>query len=194
MGKEEGHPKRCKRWDIPWEAHFQTFSCFRRRPFLVKDRTRLWFLEAIDAARTSPGLDLWGFVPMPEHVHLLLLPREGVPISGMLTAIKQPVSRRAVRFARQTNPGGLTSMLDAQPNGRRVYRFWPPGGGYDRNMRNVREVHEKLRYMHKDPVRRGLVERAEDWPWSSARTWADGTPDPLRIDRDSFPISTLDRP
>ena len=85
-------------------------------------------------------------------------------------------------------PPALASLLDVQPNGRRAYRFWQRGGGYDRNIFTAVEAHEKLAYMHNNPVRKGLVEVAADWPWSSCRAWESGIDEPLPIDRESFPV------
>ncbi|MCA9235524.1 MAG: hypothetical protein KDA44_08625 [Planctomycetales bacterium] len=67
----------------------------------------------------------------------------------------------------------------------------PGCGGYDRNLRSVRDVHEKIRYVHENPVRRGLVATAVDWPWSSARAGATGGDEPLPIDRRSVPRLTI---
>jgi putative transposase len=78
-------------------------------------------------------------------------------------------------------------MADVQPSGKCSHRFWQRGGGYDRNIRTVKEMHEKIAYIHANPVRRGLVERVADWPWSSWRAWDEGIDDPLSIDRESLP-------
>ena len=43
---------------------------------------------------------------------------------------------------------------------------------YDRNVRDEREFMEKLRYLHRNPVKAGLCELPEDWPWSSFRHYA----------------------
>ena len=75
MESPSPHRKRVKHFDIPGHAHLLTFSCFRRMPFLSKDRTRRWFLEALGAARSALEFDLWAWVIMPEHVHLLIYPR-----------------------------------------------------------------------------------------------------------------------
>jgi putative transposase len=131
--------------------------------------------------------DLWAFVIMPEHAHLLIWPGEGVKISSILKSLKLPVAQRAIAWLQKNDPGFLTRMLDVQPGGDRAHRFWQRGGGYDRNMRSVADMHEKLHYIHLNPVRRKLVERPEDWPWSSARAWAANVDEPLKIDRDSFP-------
>lgn len=61
-------------------------------------------------------------------------------------------------------------------------RFWQPGGGYDRNVVEVATVHQMIEYLHANPIRRGLVEHAEDWEWSSARWYAGIRP--VRIDMD----------
>jgi putative transposase len=194
MGPQQPHRKRCKRWDSPGHAHYLTFSCFMRQRFLRRQRPCLWLLESLDRVRAKRPFDLLGFVIMPEHVRLLLLPHEGVKISSILQSLKLPVTRRAIRYVQDHDPRLLQRMLDVQPNGRRAYRFWQRGGGYDRNMRTVREAHEKLNYIHLNPVRRGFVTRPEDWPWSSARDWATGIDEPLRIDRDSLPPLELTKP
>ena len=77
--------------------------------------------------------------------------------------------------------------MDRQPDGRESHRFWQRGGGYDRNLRSVADVHEKINYIHGNPVRRGLVGGPEEWLWSSYRSWMDGIDEPIRIDRDSLP-------
>ena len=182
------HRKTCKRWDHPWDAHAITFSCFHRQAFFSRPRACRWFLDALDHARAARPFDLWGFVIMPEHVHLLILPREGVTISSILSAFKQPVAKRALVWVRRYAPDFLEAMADCRPNGRVIHRFWLRGGGYDRNLRSTSDVHEKLRYIHDNPVRRGLVRRAEDWPWSSFRAWQSGMDDLIRIDRETFPI------
>jgi len=190
---DAGQRKRCKRWDIPWSVHFLTFSCFGRRAFLSKDRSRRWLLVALERARALHAFDLWGWVIMPEHVHLLIWARPETEISPVLKSVKQPVARAALAWVRREAPQFLPQMLDLQPNGRRSYRFWQRGGGYDRSMRTVRETYEKLHYIHQNPVHRGLADRAEDWPWSSARAWALGIDEPVRIDRGSFPDPEVTR-
>src|SRR6516225_4955404 len=63
--------KRCRRYNEPGRAHELTFSCYRRLPLLSRDRTREWLIEAIQAARAQERFDLWAYVVMPEHVHIL---------------------------------------------------------------------------------------------------------------------------
>ncbi len=179
--------KTCQRWDIPWDAHELTFSCFRQRAFLARDRTRAYLVEAIRLAREKHAFDLWGYVFMPEHVHLLIWPRnEDYSISAILRSIKQSVSRQAIGHLRRNNPEGLKWVATGQRG--TPYRFWRPGGGFDRNVRGREAARKMLVYMHNNPVKRGLVVRPDDWPWSSYRDWEGSSPGPLHIDKDSLAV------
>ncbi len=184
------HRKTCKRYDIPGEPHFLTFSCFKRLPLLNRDRSRDWMTQAIRLARSKAPFDLWAYVIMPEHVHLILVPREDARIASILTTIKQSVSKRALNWLKNNSPEFLPQIEDVQPNGKRSFRFWQRGGGYDRNLRSVRDIHEKIRYVHQNPVTRELVERPSDWEWSSASAWESSGDSPLPIDRKSVPVLT----
>jgi putative transposase len=110
---------------------------------------------------------------MPEHVHVVVWPREpSYEIRLIRTALKVPVQRKALAFLRRESPAFLERLRDEQPNGEVHYRFWLRGGGYDRNISDSRTLQTMIEYIHQNPVRRGLVKQAMDWPWSSARFYA----------------------
>jgi putative transposase len=182
------HRKLCKRFDDRWDAHYLTFSCFGRQPFFKSRNAPLWFLENLARVRRTGLFELWGYVIMPEHVHLLILPAENVSISEILRQVKQPVSQRVVRWVRRNAPSFLPRMKEPWAGTKGKCHFWQQGGGYDRNLRSTHDVHEKLNYIHNNPVRRGLVDDPRKWPWSSCKGWDDGTDDPVPIDRQNFPI------
>jgi putative transposase len=164
------------------------FSCFHRRPFLFRDRTRGWMVDAIALTRERHRVDLWAWVIMPEHIHLLICPREPeYSISRILSTLKQPVSKRAILFVENEARSFIPQLTDRQPNGKESLRFWQRGGGYDLNLWRPEKVWEKIDYLHANPVRRGLVERPEDWVWSSYRDHAGIGHVPLPIDRESLP-------
>ena len=72
--------------------------------------------------------------------------------------------------------------------GRRTNVFWQCGGGYDRNATEPRTLLQMIDYIHNNPVRRGLVAKATDWIWSSARFHAGVTRVPIGKD----PLPCLD--
>ena len=105
----------------PGHAHELTFSCFQRLPLLSKDRTRTWFVEALDRTRKRYRLELWAYVIMPEHVHLLLWPtKDPHSMSAILKSMKQPVARAAIRFLRAKNSKWSGPGESNTGSGRRV--------------------------------------------------------------------------
>ncbi|HEV2349666.1 MAG TPA: hypothetical protein VG028_07470, partial [Terriglobia bacterium] len=62
------------------------------------------------------------------------------------------------------------------------FRVWQRGG-YDLNVWSPKKRHEKLNYMHNNPVARKLVEKPGDWPWSSWRFYFLDDSSILSIDR-----------
>ncbi len=167
------HRKRVKSYNTPGDAHELTFSCFQRLPLLSKERTCRWFVEALDSARRRRNFLVWAYVIMPEHVHVLVWPRDEVyEVRLIRAALKIPVQRQALAFLRARSSPFLNVLRDVRPNGKVHYRFWQRGGGYDRNVNERATLLAMIEYIHNNPVRRGLVKHALDWPWSSARFYA----------------------
>ena len=175
--------KSCKRWNEPGEAHELTFTCFHRFPLLSKERSCTWLVESIQRTRARYDFDVWAYVIMPEHVHLLINPRRiEYDISAILKAIKWPVAVQAKRYLELNAPDWIVRRTDRQPNGRSSFRFWQRGGGYDRNIRREQTLGAMVEYIHNNPVRRELVNDPSDWRWSSNQ-WYDGRRDvPLQMD------------
>ena len=156
-------------------VHELNFACFQRYRFLVAGRTCQWLADAIGEARERHGFDLWAYVFMPDHAHLILRPHAlGTTVAAILKGIKQPVGRRALLYLEAHAPRWLP-RLTRRRGGRVELVFWQSGGGYDRNIIEPRTLMAMIDYVHANPVRRGLVERVGDWHWSSAG-WYDGEP------------------
>jgi putative transposase len=174
MQREDGSFRKLRKsHNEPGEAHELTFTCYKRLPLLSKNRTRVWFVDALDRARARWKFDLWAYVIMPEHAHVLLVPCEqDYDVSLILKAIKQSVARRAIQFLRDEAPGWLEHLAVPTSKEETEYRFWQAGGGYDRNIDQARTAWNSVEYIHRNPVRRGLVQTPGEWEWSSARWYA----------------------
>jgi putative transposase len=144
--------------------HFVTFSCYRREKLLGRVGARNLFVKVLGDVRKRREFALVGYVVMPEHVHLLIgEPKKGSP-SKVIQALKQIVSRRLrSKGRRKSSPNQMRlgfAVMEKRPHlwQRRFYDF---------NVWSPKKKLEKLRYMHSNPVKRGLVEDPKDWPWSS---------------------------
>ena len=73
-----------------------TFSCYHRRPFFTPTPAKRIFESALERVRRSFGLRIYGYVIMPDHVHLLASEPERGPLADALKSLKQGVSRRLI--------------------------------------------------------------------------------------------------
>lgn len=167
--QEELGPKR-KSFDTDGFAHELTFSCYRRQRFFDEAWIRDVFLDCLRVARKRHGFLVWAYVVMPEHVHLLVAP-QGCNVRDILRSIKQPTSQRVIAQLKRARSPLLHRMESRARRGNSPYSFWQVGGGYDRNLFSSKAIWAAIEYIHQNPVRRGLVDQAEDWPWSSCRSY-----------------------
>jgi putative transposase len=150
-----------KRFHESHQLHFLTFSCYHRKPKLIAPPAYTLFLSSLERVRLQFGFFVYGYVVMPEHVHLLVSEPEAPGLARALQSLKQSIARRL-------------ALRAAEP-------FWQERY-YDFNVWSERKFVEKLRYIHRNPVTRGLVARPEDWPWSSFRHYATGEVCPVEIE------------
>jgi len=124
---------------------------------------------------------------MPEHMHIVIwIPNEST-ISNILKSIKSSVSKRALYWVRKNAPDRIGAFKHVLPGGKNELRFWQAGGGYERLLRNAKDVHEKIYYVHANPVRRGLAAEPIEWFWSSYRAYTQGIDEPISLDREHIP-------
>jgi putative transposase len=70
------YQKNCRRFHYEGDSHFLTFSCYQRNPLLKDDRIKRIVGYAVADVCGNLSIDLWAYVFMPEHVHLLIHPRQ----------------------------------------------------------------------------------------------------------------------
>ena len=178
------HRKSRRSYNDPGHAHFVTYSCRNRWPLLSTDRSRRWVLQAMEQTRTRLGIAICACVIMPEHVHMLLVPQnEHDEMRQVLASLKAPVARAAKAHLERTSNHAWLSQLTTSHGARKTFRFWQPGGGYDKNLWQTRSIEEVIAYIPANPVRRGLAERPAAWPWSSAQNYDGVAVGPFAIDR-----------
>lgn len=170
MPASQPHRKRVKHYHEPGDLHELTFSTYRRKLLLTNDTWRRWLAESIDKACEKQSCRLVAFVFMPEHVHLLVHPAHPEPstISDFLSTLKRPVSVRVKQALTHSGSPLLRTLTVRERPGKQTFRFWQEGPGYDRNLNQEQTVMLVIDYIHANPIRRGLVERARQWKWSSA--------------------------
>jgi len=161
--------------------HFITGSCYHRLPFLSTARSRDRLLSILEQTRQRYRFVVVGYVVMPEHIHLLITePELGTP-STVMQVLKQHTARALLPRKKRADTPQRSLFPDA------TWRtpFWQ-ARFYDFNVWTTRKRVEKVRYMHRNPVKRGLLISPEQWRWSSYRFYLLDEAGPVCINGQRF--------
>lgn len=145
-------PSRLKRFRQSGQTHFITFCCYRRSESFNSVVAKTTFEDALERIRCKFDLCVYAYVVMPEYVHLLIGEPSRETVATAIKSLKQGVSRRLIGDAEH---------------------FWQKRY-YDFNIRD--------KYIHRNPVKRGLCEAPEQWEWSSFLHYATGVEGSVEIE------------
>jgi putative transposase len=160
-----------RRFHQSGQSHFITVSCDHREAKFVSAWMCDLFLVRLEATRKKFAIYIYGYVVMPEHVHLLVSePRVGL-LADAMHWLKLGFTRRLKTLSaiRVPAPRPVSGS------------FWEKRC-HDRNVRDAAEFTTKLDYIHRNPVKRGLVQEPELWKWSSYRHYALREVGPVEIE------------
>ncbi|MDZ4278244.1 MAG: transposase [Dehalococcoidia bacterium] len=135
--------------EAPGYPYFITFATHERQPILKDPAAARLLVDQLFALRGELGFLLLGYVVMPDHVHVVIVPHADAPLAKVMQFVKG-------RFARIYN--GRSG---------RAGRLWQPRY-YEAVIRDEAALLRRMRYMKENPVRAGLAVNPEDYPFSSA--------------------------
>lgn len=158
-----------KHFDHDGRARFITFCTHLRIPLLTNNRFRQIVVNSLDEMHRNTGILLLGYVIMPEHIHLVVVPPLDVKLGERIGDMKR---RSAQEILSSIDNQSLLRALTVHRDGRHRQALWQRRC-FDHNCRNDNVVCNKIRYCHMNPVRRGLAHCPGDYPWSSYR-WYHG--------------------
>jgi putative transposase len=156
-------PTGLQRFQHTKHFHFITFSCYKRHPFLCTPEAKNAVERFLEQTRQQQGLLIAAYVLMPEHVHLLTNEPAIDTLATFLQIFKQVTARELKSPDRK--------------------QFWQRRY-YDFNVSSHEKYVEKLRYIHRNPAKRGLAATPEDYRWSSYHHYATGEPGTVEIESD----------
>ena len=166
------------------QALYITMVAKDRLPVFRTDALKTVTCQAIDEARKSGGFLLFAYVIMPDHVHLLT--NQPNTSADVLRYVKGITARRVIDYLKEQNyQSSLDKLRHEEWKRHHSYSLW-------QQEKNVFSIFseavfmQKVNYIHLNPVRAGLVERAIDYHWSSARIWqrCETDDEPLMVDLD----------
>jgi putative transposase len=140
---------RAGRWSEALACYAVTKCPQGRQPVLDNPETAGLLLSSFDYLRQTDQIRLMAFCIMPDHYHLLIFLTGAISLSALMATLGRYTARR------------LNQILS------RSGQFWQEGF-YDHRCRDEDDLEDRMTYIEHNPVRAALVERAEQWPYSSA--------------------------
>jgi putative transposase len=154
-------------------CYFLTSTTYGRKPLFQIDQYAQILCNIIYNLRNKGKLSLLGFVIMPDHFHLMVVPTRGVKISWVMQEIKKG-SARLINRERFCQARGRARLPDLEfyrsrysGSSRSLNKVWMDEY-YDYIIRDENDLIEHLDYVHNNPVKRGFAKSAEEYIWSSA--------------------------
>jgi REP element-mobilizing transposase RayT len=167
-------------------VYYLTSVTNNRLPVFQKANMKHLVCEALNEARTSASLLIFAFVIMPDHLHALVGSQRKP--SEVLRYVNGITGHRLISYLKQKGfESSLQKLRREDGNRQHKYSLWD----HHPNLKLISTengVMEKVNYIHQNPVRAGLVDRAEDFHCSSVRWWQRKPleNEPLKVDIDQI--------
>lgn len=150
-------------------AHFLTCTVNGWIPVFAKPQLAGIVLDSLRFLQDQDRLTVYAYVIMENHVHLIA---QASDLSKEIASFKSYTAREIVDSLKAEGPRALLQALTA-PTKRtdRTYQVWQPGS-HPQLIQGKEMLFQKIEYVHENPVKRGYVDEAVDWRYSSARNYA----------------------
>ncbi len=156
--------------------HYLTFATVNWIDVFTGKKYRDVLIDSLAYCRKEKGLELYGYVIMSNHVHLIAKAKEGFGLSDILRDFKKHTSKQIIKLIQEESESRKEWLLQVMSehgknnDKNKTYQLW-------RNDNHPIELHsnevikQKLDYIHNNPVEAGIVEKQEDYLYSSARNY-----------------------
>jgi putative transposase len=150
-------------------GYYLTAVAKNRLPVLRSDKIKSVACSALNEARRSGKFSLYAYVVMPDHIHVVT--DSALRPSKILQFINGITARRIIDYLKEHNYQDSLKKLRHEIRSRRYsYSLWDHHPDA-RLLLTEEMLMQRVHYTHQNPVRAELVERAEDYRWSSVRCW-----------------------
>lgn len=169
----------------PDHLYFVTTSAVEHHHLFRRDITKRLMVDVLDCMRLRQRLQLYAFVLMPNHMHLIVQCRAEDPLADVVRDLKKQIADRLIRQYRvEGNRAALETLASGVTKpAKQRYKVWEDG--YQaKDIFTPEFLRQKMTYVHDNPCQPHwqLAERPEDYMWSSARFYLLAEPALIPLD------------
>ncbi len=154
----------------PEQSHFMTLTILHWIPIFTRPETVEIVLASLRYLMNE-GLKVYAYVILENHLHLIA---QSAKLDRDIARFKSFTSRQFLTYLQSNNVKQILEQLafyKKAHKGDRQYQFWQEGV-HPEWIQNDDMMQQKIDYIHHNPVKRGYVDQAEHWRYSSARDYA----------------------
>jgi Transposase and inactivated derivatives len=151
--------------------YFVTLTVKHWVDVFIRNEYKNIIIENLDYCRKNKGLEIYAWVIMTNHVHLIIRAKEGYMLQDILRDFKKVTSKAIIKEINENLCESRKEWLLRSFNTNDGYRFWQEGN-HPIELWTNEVIDEKLNYIHKNPVKAGFVFREQDFLYSSAAGYA----------------------
>lgn len=161
----------------PDRAYFITITTVKWVDIFTRLEQKKIIVDSLRYCQEKKGLEIYAFVIMPSHIHMLCGAVGEMGLEGIIRDFKKFTSKRIVEAIMEGKESRREWLLEifsgacAHLKRDREYKVWQDGYHAKELITNG-FIYQKLNYVHANPVTDGIVERAEEYYYSSARNYA----------------------
>lgn len=157
------------------KPHFMTFTVVDWVDVFTRQRYKNILVESINYCIAEKGMIVYGYVIMSNHMHVILQQEDG-ELSNLIRDFKKHTSKAIIKSIKEQPESRREWMLErfrkaTETHSRnKYYQFWKYGN-HPEEIGSEKFMWLKLDYIHMNPVRAGLVEKASDYLYASATNY-----------------------
>ena len=169
----------------PESLYFVTTTAVRKAHIFRRDVMKRILIDSLSYMRTQRWTELYAFVVMPNHLHFIARCLPDHPLADVLRDFKKHTAKQTIRqYQAEGNQKVLAFLAEAVPRPQKQrYKVWDDD--YDaKEVFTPEFLKQKMDYIHNNPLQPHwcLAERAEEYPWSSARFFLMDEPALIALD------------
>jgi len=153
----------------PQQPHFITMTALHWIPVFTRPETVAILLDSIQFL-AKDGLKVYAWVVLENHCHFIL---QSEALDRDIARLKSWTAKKLIQYLAEQNVRQILDQLafykKAHKNDR-AYQFWQEGV-HPELVQGDEMMEQKIDYIHHNPVKRGYVDNAEHWRYSSARDY-----------------------
>jgi REP element-mobilizing transposase RayT len=163
---------------IPDKAYFITITCVNWIDLFTRLNHKYTIINSLKYCQTNKGLELFAYCIMPSHIHLICSANDGKMLSDIMRDFKKHTSKELINAIINEPESRREWLLDLFAKAcehlkkEQKYKVWQ-NGYHAEIIETPKFMHQKLNYIHHNPVADKIVEKPEDYLFSSARNYAD---------------------